>query len=119
MRLAKVKSRVLAKALDSKKFWCLGMYVGDFKREGDCFICEVVTCEGKPTLDIKLALFDYGFNEYQEMLKVYEMAEAIIGKKEIDLHMLQPKPYQVKLNMVLALQLPQNNIDYPHYHLSY
>ena len=89
MRLAKVKSRVLTKALDSKKFWCLGMYVGDFKREGDCFISEVVIREGKPVLDLKLALFDYGFNEYQEMLKVYEMAEATIGKKEIDLHVLK------------------------------
>lgn len=90
MRIAKVYSKVLNKALESRKFCGLSLYAGDFWRTEDgCFVSKVVDFGGKPTLDFKLALEDYFFNEYKEGDKLFDFAEEVIGKKEIDLKCLK------------------------------
>lgn len=90
MKLAKVKSVVLDEALKSKKFQSLHMYIagfGGFERTSDgCFISKVVRdCDNKPVLDIRLALEDYFFNEGHEYSALWEFAEKTLGKKEVDL----------------------------------
>lgn len=90
MKIAKVYSRVLSKALESKKFWGLSLYVGDFpKTEDGCFVSRVVNYGGKPTLNLKLALEDYFFNEHKESDGLFDFAEGITGKKEVDLKCLK------------------------------
>lgn len=90
MKLAKVKSVVLDEALKSRRFQSLHMYIagfGGFERTSDgCFISKVVKdSDNKPVLDIRLALEDYFFNEYHEYPALWEFAEKILGKKEVDL----------------------------------
>ena len=90
MKIAKVKSVVLDKALKSDKFPSLHMYIagfGGFERTSDgCFVSKVVKdSDNKAVLDLRLALEDYFFNEYHEYPKVWEFAEEVIGKKEVDL----------------------------------
>ena len=90
MRLAKVKSVVLDAALKSDNFPSLHMYIagfGGFERTSDgCFISKIVKdSDNKAVLDIRLALEDYFFNEYHEYPALWEFAEKILGKKEVDL----------------------------------
>lgn len=90
MKLAKVKSKVLDEALKSNEFPSLHMYIagfGGYERTSDgCFVSKIVKdSDDKPVLNIKLSLEDYFFNEYHESDKVWDFAEKIIGKKEIDL----------------------------------
>lgn len=90
MRLAKVKSVVLDKALKSDNFPSLYMYIagfGGFERTSDgCFVSRVVKdSSNKAVLDIRLALGDYFFNEAHEWNKLWDFAEKTIGKREVDL----------------------------------
>ena len=84
MKISRVKSRVLAKALDSRKFGILDMYIGSFTREGD----EFITTYQDGELGIKLCLQDYCFNE-QESADLWKLAEEVIGVKKIDLKILK------------------------------
>lgn len=90
MRLAKVKSVVLDAALKSDRFPSLHMYIagfGGFERTSDgCFVSRVVKdSDNKAVLDIRLALEDYFFNEPHEWNKLWDFAEKAIGKREVDL----------------------------------
>lgn len=90
MKLAKVKSVVLDKALKSDRFPSLHMYIagfGGFERTSDgCFVSRVVKdSDNKAVLDIRLALEDYFFNEAHEWNKLWDFAENVIGKREVDL----------------------------------
>lgn len=90
MKLAKVKSKVLDEALKTNEFPSLHMYIagfGGFERTSDgCFVSKVVkNSDNKAVLDIRLALEDYFFNEYPEYDRLWEFAEKIIGKKKVDL----------------------------------
>lgn len=94
MKLALVKSVVLSKALeDPNEFSALHMYIAGFtgfeRDENGNFLTKIVDFCGKPTLDIRLALEDYLFNEYQEADKIWDLAEKTIGKKTIDLKVLK------------------------------
>ena len=90
MRIAKVYSKVLNKALDSGKFWNLHLYTTSFwKDEDGCFISKVVDFDGKPTLELKLALEDYFFNEYWEAQNLFDFANDTIGEKKVDLKCLK------------------------------
>ena len=94
MKIAKVRSIVLSKALeDYRTFSALHMYIagfGGFERDEEgYFISKIVDDCGTPTLDIRLALQDYLFNEYQEYDKLWELAEKILGKKTIDLDVIK------------------------------
>lgn len=94
MKLALVKSVVLSKALeDPNEFPALHMYIagfGGFERdENGNFITKIVDDCGEPTLDIRLALHDYLFNEYQEADKIWNLAEKVIGRKSIDIKVLK------------------------------
>ena len=61
------------------------MYIGSFQRTEDgCFICREVNDAGELVPDIKLALFDYTFNE-SESRKIWTIAKELIGKETIDL----------------------------------
>lgn len=87
MRIAKIKSEVLSKALqDRKSFWTLSVYLGEYNRTEDgCFVTEVVKDSDGWTTNLKLSLHDYLFNEGgQEADKLWELAEKLIGKKTID-----------------------------------
>jgi len=92
MRIAKIKSVVLDKALqDRKNFWTLSVYLGEYRRTEDgCFITEVVkeygaTAKDPWTTNLRLSLQDYFFNEErQEVDKLWNFAEKLIGKKTID-----------------------------------
>ena len=90
MKIAKVQSKVLDKALKSKRFPSLRMYIagfGGFERTSDgCFVSkDVKDSDNKAVLEIRLSLEDYFFNEYHECDKLWDFAEQIIGKKEVDL----------------------------------
>ena len=89
MKLAKVKSVVLDKALESRQFSSLHMYIAGFagfERTSDgCFVSEIVDDCGTPTLELKLALSDYFFNEGHEANKLWDFAEKTIGKKIVDI----------------------------------
>ena len=94
MKLAKVKSVVLDEALKSRKFQSLHMYIagfGGFERTSDgCFVSKIVRdCDNKPVLDIRLALEDYFFNEAHEWNKLWDFAEKVIGKREVDLTVIK------------------------------
>ena len=94
MRLAKVKSVVLDKALKSDRFPSLHMYIagfGGFERTSDgCFVSRVVKgSDNKAVLDIRLALEDYFFNEAYEWNKLWDFAEKAIGKREVDLTVIK------------------------------
>lgn len=87
MKIAKIKSVVLDKALqDRKNFWTLSLYLGEYNRTEDgCFITEVVKDSDGWTTNLRLSLHDYLFNEEgQEAEKLWELAEKLIGKKTID-----------------------------------
>jgi len=87
MKIAKIKSVVLDKALqDRKNFWTLSVYLGEYRRTEDgCFISEIVKdCDGWTT-NLRLSLHDYFFNEEgQEAEKLWDLAEKLIGKKIVD-----------------------------------
>lgn len=87
MKIAKIKSVVLDKALqDRKNFWTLSVYLGEYNRTEDgCFISEIVKDTDGWTTNLRLSLEDYLFNEAgQEAEKLWELAEKLIGKKTID-----------------------------------
>ena len=84
MKISRVKSQVLAKALDSKQFGVLAMYLGSFTHEGDEFISTYQDGE----LGIKLCLQDYCFNE-RESENLWKLAEEVRGAKKIDLKILK------------------------------
>lgn len=90
MKLAKLKSEVLNKALLSKKFPILSMYISDCcKRDNEGnFITEVVKYDNKPTVSLKLSIEDYFFNE-PESEGIWSLAEGIIGEKKIDMEVLK------------------------------
>lgn len=94
MKLAKVKSVVLDGALKTNEFPSLHMYIagfGGFERTSDgCFVSKIVKdSDNKPVLDIRLALEDYFFNEEgQEAEKLWEFAENIVGKKFVDIKVI-------------------------------
>lgn len=81
MKIGKIKSIVLSKALESKKFFSLSCYLNHYKIEDDCFISRWNTT--KNTWDIRVMVFDYCANE-PESKDLFKFAEKIIGKKEID-----------------------------------
>ena len=84
MKISRVKSRVLAKALDSRKFGVLSMYLDSFTREGDEFITDYQGDE----MGLKLCLFDYFCNE-PESAGLWNIAEEILGHKTVDLKILK------------------------------
>lgn len=87
MKIAKIKSVVLDKALqDRKSFWTLSLYLREYNRTEDgCFISEIVKDTDGWTTNLRLSLQDYLFNEGgQEADKLWELAEKLIGKKTID-----------------------------------
>lgn len=89
MKFAKVQSRVLDEALKNpREFSSLYMYFAGFggyeRTEDGCFLSKIVLDEGKPTLDMKLSLFDYSFNESEEFNKLAEFAKKLLGKSVID-----------------------------------
>lgn len=90
MKLAKVKSVVLDKALQTREFWTLSVYLDSYRRTEDGgFLCEVVKDGDKPELEIKLSLYDYFFNEEGgEALKLWDFAEKTVGKKYVDIEVL-------------------------------
>lgn len=85
MKIAKVRSEVLKKALESREFFALGCYLSSFQRTPDgCFISAIVEFEGKPTLSIRLSIDDYCFNE-KESEGIWILAQKVIGRSTIDL----------------------------------
>jgi hypothetical protein len=87
MRIAKIKSEVLSKALqDRENFWTLSVYLDEYNRTEDgCFVTEVVKDTDGWTTNLRLSLGDYLFNEAgQEAEKLWDLAEKLIGKKTID-----------------------------------
>ncbi len=93
MKIAKVKSVVLDKALQSNKFPSLHMYIAGFagfeRTDDGCFISKIVKdCDNKPVLDIKLALEDYFFNEYHEYPNLWKFAKKLLGKEFVDLKVI-------------------------------
>lgn len=84
MKISRVKSQVLAKALDSKQFGVLAMYLDSFTRKGDEFITDY---QGED-MGIKLCLQDYCFNE-RESENLWKLAEEMRGAKKIDLKILK------------------------------
>jgi hypothetical protein len=83
MRLARIQSVVLDKALQSKQFFALSCYLNSFGRtaEGQ-FISPFNNRENM--WDIKVCLMDYCANEY-ESVQLFEFAQKLIGKKSIDI----------------------------------
>ena len=87
MKIAKIKSVVLDKALqDRKNFWTLSVYLGEYKRTEDgCFISEIVKDSDGWTTNLRLSLGDYFFNEEgQEAKKLWDLAKSITEKGVID-----------------------------------
>lgn len=88
MKLAKVQSVVLTHCVSQPEMQMLRMYLHDFEQEeNNCFICKVVKDNKGLVLDIRLALEDYFFNE-PESEGVWPLAEKLIGKREIDIKVL-------------------------------
>lgn len=86
MKFAKIKSVVLYKALQSKEFGMLKMYLSDFKKEGEYFITPYNPyCQ---EWDLRSVLSDYFFNE-EESESLWELAEKTIGVKNIDLTVIK------------------------------
>lgn len=82
MKLAKVKSVVLHKALQSKEFGMLRMYLSSLQKEGEYFITPYNPyCK---EWDIRSILSDYFFNE-EESESLWSFAENTIGSRRIDL----------------------------------
>ena len=94
MKIAKVKSKVLDEALKNyEEFPALHMYIAGFagyERTSDgCFVSKIVKdYDGKSVLEMRLSLEDYFFNEQPESNTLWAFASKIIGKKEIDLKVL-------------------------------
>ena len=90
MLIAIVESKVLSEALKRKHdMFCLNVYLSDYKRtEKGYFVCQVVKDGDKPTLDIKLSLFDYTFNE-RESEKLWEIAKQVSGVETIDFNIIK------------------------------
>lgn len=89
MKIARIRSVVLNKALQDKSFFALRMYLDGVQRDnrnGD-FIDELIVDEGKEIPKFKLNLFDYCFNE-QESERLYALAKELIGKETIDLQVI-------------------------------
>ena len=89
MKLAKVKCSILSEALkDRATFSALSMYLegisGFSRTEDGCFISKVIPFNGKPTLDFKLCLEDYFFNEPKEAEELWKFVETSTGKKNIE-----------------------------------
>ncbi len=87
MKIAKIKSIVLDKALqDRENFWTLSVYLGEYRRTEDgCFISEVVRDSDGWTTNLRLSLGDYLFNEQaEEAKKLWNLAKGITEKGVID-----------------------------------
>lgn len=89
MKLAKLSCPIISEALkDRKTFGMLSLYIEGFagyeRTEDGCFLSEIVPFEGKPTLDFKLSLEDYCFNEPAESKELWKLAEKLTGKKNIE-----------------------------------
>ena len=87
MKIAKIKSVVLDKALQNREdFWTLSVYLGEYKRTEDrCFISEVVRDSDGWTTNLRLSLGDYLFNEQaEEAKKLWDLAKGITEKGVID-----------------------------------
>lgn len=90
MKIAKVNCPIISEALkDRRTFSTLSCYIegfGGYKRTEDgCFLSEIVQYDNKPTLNLKLSLEDYFFNEEgREAEKLWEFAEKLTGKKNIE-----------------------------------
>lgn len=86
MKFARIKSVVLSKALQSKEFKMLRMYLSNFKKEGEYFITSYNNyCD---EWSLKSTLADYLFNE-RESESLWELAEKTIGSKKIDLTIIK------------------------------
>ena len=83
MRLARIQSVVLDKALESKQFFALSCYLNSFGRtaEGQ-FISSFNDRENM--WNLRVCIMDYCANE-PESLKLFEFAQKLIGKKSIDI----------------------------------
>jgi hypothetical protein len=82
MKIGKIKSRVLFKALESKKFFSLSCYLDSYQRHGEYFISIWHNAENM--WDIRVALCDYCANE-PESEELFRFAEELIGERRIDL----------------------------------
>ena len=89
MKLAKVKCSILSEALkDRATFSALSMYLegisGFSRTEDGCFISKIVPFDGKPTLDFKLCLEDYFFNEPKEAEELWKFIEKSTGTTKLE-----------------------------------
>ena len=87
MKLAKLSCPVISEALkDRKTFGMLSLYMEGFagyeRTDDECFLSKIVPFEGKPTLNFKLSLEDYFFNE-PESEELWKLAEKLTGKTDI------------------------------------
>lgn len=82
MKIGKIQSRVLSKALESKRFFSLSCYLDSYKRQDEYFISIWHTDENM--WDIRVTLCDYCANE-PESEELFKFAEELTGKKTIDL----------------------------------
>lgn len=86
MKIAKLNCPIISEALkDRKTFWMLSRYLEGFKRTEDgCFLSRMVPYSGEPTLNFKLVLDDYLFNEEGgEAKALWKLAEKLTGKESI------------------------------------
>lgn len=80
MKIGKIHSVVLAEALKSKRFFTLSCYLGNFPREGSCFISEWNDTHNM--WDIRVALHDYCTNE-RESEELFRFAKELTGEDKI------------------------------------
>lgn len=81
MILGKIKSHVLSKALESKKFFSLSCYLNSYQKQDECFISVWNTDYN--TWDLRVALGNYCLND-PESEELFQFAEKLIGEKKID-----------------------------------
>ena len=83
MRLARIQSTVLDKALQSKQFFALSCYLNSFTRtDKGQFISPFNNSENM--WNLKVCLMDYCANEV-ESEQLFEFAQQLLGRKSIDI----------------------------------
>ena len=86
MKIAKLNCPIISEALkDRKTFQMLNVYLESFVRTEDkCFLSRMVPCGDALTLNFKLAIKDYLFNEGDgEAKALWKLAEKLTGKESI------------------------------------
>ena len=88
MKIAKLSCPIISEALkDRKIFPSLNLYLGNSghgRTEDGCFLTDVVSYGEKPTLNFKLVLDDYFFNEEEEAEQLWQFIKEKTGNTNIE-----------------------------------